>query len=108
MSTPTPIDDRSEQRLQFKQAALLWAAGVVGGVAVLPYTFAMQAEQLRPYLQKTGSSLWNLAVLGTVQTSVLMTIAVFAGLWAARRISWQAPVSAAWVRGEPVRPVLRR
>ncbi len=104
---PQPKND-VERRLYLKQAGLLWGAAMLGGAAVLPYAFAMQAERLQPYLAKTGRTLWSLGVLSLVQTAVLAAITVLVGLWAARRVGWAAPVSAAVVQGHPVLPIIRR
>ena len=81
--------------------------GVVGGVAVLPYVFALQADKLARVVETKGGSLVVLGLASAAQSTVLVVVAVVAGLWAARRVGLQAPVTAAVARGEPVWPVLR-
>jgi len=97
-----PAIDLDEQALRLKHAALLWFLGVLGGVAVMPYALALQADMLRPLLEKQGLTLFKVGLIGVFQTAVLVLLAVPLGLWAARRVGWKAPLSEALLRRQPV------
>jgi membrane protease YdiL (CAAX protease family) len=99
---PEPPVDLDEQALRLKHAALLWVMGVIGGVAVMPYALALQADMLRPLLEKQGLTLFKVGLIGVFQTAVLVLLAVPLGLWAARRVGWKAPVSEALLRRQPI------
>jgi hypothetical protein len=96
------------QLLQRKQAGLLVLLGVVGVVAVMPYAFALQADQLAEVIKRTGASRLSLALVSCMQSAALVLVSVFAGLWAAQRVGLRAPVTAAMARGESAWPELRR
>lgn len=93
--------------VQRKQAGLLVLLGVIGVAAVMPYAFSLQADKLAEVTRKTGASLFGLAMVSCAQSSVFVLVAVFAGLYAARRLGLGAPVTLAVARGEPAWPVLR-
>lgn len=93
--------------VQRKQAGLLVLLGVVGVAAVMPYTFALQADRLEEVMSKTGASRFGLAMVSCAQSSVLVLVAVLTGLYAARRLGLGAPVTLAVARGEPAWPALR-
>lgn len=113
MSTPDPDsppqqDAETAARLvQRRQAGLLVLLGVIGVAAVMPYAFSLQADKLAEVIKKTGASLFGLAMVSCAQSSVFVLVAVFAGLYAARRLGLAAPVTLAVARGEPAWPVLR-
>jgi hypothetical protein len=91
-----------------KQALILWAGGVIGGVAVLPYAFHLQAKVIAETSEKSGLSLWGLGLISGIQTAVFLFLIVCAGLFFARRVGLTAPVSQALAEGRPAWPVLKR
>lgn len=117
MSTPTPPPDpehssppdaeTAEKLIQRKQAGVLVLLGVIGVAAVMPFAFALQEEKLAEVTKKTGASLLSLAMVSCAQSSVFVLLSVMVGLFAARRLGLSAPVTLAWVRGEPAWPLLR-
>ena len=100
--TPDP-----EKSPFFRQAAVLWAAGVLGTVAVTPYLTELLSEQFAKAEAETGLSLVVLAAIFVAQTAVLLGVAVVVGLWAARKVGLRAPVSEALVQRQPVGPVVK-
>jgi hypothetical protein len=103
---PRHANDQAVRAARRRQAALLCLWGVLGGLAVLPYALALQADRLAAITQKGGPSLLSLAAIGAVQTSVLVVAAVLLGLAAARRVGLGAPLTWALSCGVPVQTVL--
>lgn len=86
-------------RIDRREALILIAAGVAGSVLVFPYVLATTA--LPPEIP-----LGVLVGAQFAQSAILVSIAVIAGLWCARRVGLGAPVIEAWLRGDPVRSAL--
>lgn len=59
-----------------KQFFILWFAGIIGTVAVLPYAFTLQHE----ILAKVGQPIAIIALASIAQTAVLLAIAIYFGL----------------------------
>ena len=90
----------------WREFLILWAAGVWGVIAVLPYTLTLQA----PLLEKMPLLPVPLAVViavQVVQNTVLVAIAVGLGLLLATRIGLGAPLLEARLAGESVGQRLR-
>ncbi len=113
-SLPSPFDSsvnppaQPTASLRRKQIGLFWLLGVIGGIAVLPYALTLQADQLVKVTQKTGLTLFSLGVIGAVQTSVFLLIAVPIGFWAARRVGLSAPLSESLLLRQPIPLLVRR
>jgi membrane protease YdiL (CAAX protease family) len=91
----------------FRQAAVLWAGGVIGTVALMPYAMELLSEQFAKAGTETGLGAPALAALSVLQTAVLLGVAVSVGLWAARKTGLSAPVSEALLRRQPIGPVVK-
>jgi len=90
----------------WREFLILWGVGVLGVVAVLPYTLTLQA----PLIEQMPSLPMPLSVViavQIVQNAVLVAIAVGLGLLLATRIGLGAPLLEARLRGEPVGQRLR-
>lgn len=87
----------------WREFLLLWAAGTVGVVAVLPYLLTLQADALR----ELPLPLELLLPLQVAQTAVLLALVVGVGLLAANRTGLGAPLLARWLARRPVRHDLR-
>jgi len=85
---------------------ILWAAGVGGVIAVLPYTLTLQAPLLEE-MPPLPIPLAALIVIQVVQNAVLVAIAVGLGLLLAGRIGLGAPLLEACLAGEAVSRRLR-
>ncbi len=99
----------SGRRSFLRQAVILWATGLVGAVAALPYFLLVEAA----ILEKAKAKGLTVPVVAgfLIENVVLLTIAVPVGLWAASRLSLRAPPSEALATGgslpEATRPLLR-
>jgi membrane protease YdiL (CAAX protease family) len=93
-------------RYFLRQVVILWAAGLVGVVAVMPFLFLTQASMLDKAAAK-GVTTPLLVALILLQSAVMLAIAVPVGLWAASRLDLQAPLSHALATGENLRTVTR-
>jgi len=91
----------------FRQAALLWAGGMIGTVAVMPYVLELMADQFEKAVEETGLGRFALVAISLLQNGVLIAIAVFAGLWAARKLNLRAPISEAIVNRQPISPIAK-
>jgi len=91
-----------------KTGCILLAAGIAGALLVLPYVLELEADALHAAVLKSGLRLTTVLAVSMLQTSILLAIAVFAGLWAARKLGLGAPLLDALLRGERIgRPALR-
>jgi len=92
------LKTRSEKKVFWLEAAILWGAGMVGVLAVIPYSLSLTPIDL----SIIPMPLWQILLASAVQNAILVAIAVLAGLWFARRTGLRVPVLEAWLRGEPL------
>jgi len=92
------LKTRSEKKVFWLEAAILWGAGMVGVLAVIPYSLSLTPIDL----STIPMPLWQILLASAVQNAILAAIAVLAGLWFARRTGLRVPVLEAWLRGEPL------
>ena len=96
----------AKKPFNWREFLILWAAGVWGVIAVLPYTLTLQA----PLIEQMPTLPMPLAVViavQVVQNAVLVAIAVGLGLLLATRIGLGAPLLEARLAGEAVGQRLR-
>jgi len=96
----------TKKPFNWREFLILWAAGVWGVIAVLPYTLTLQA----PLIEQMPTLPMPLAVVivvQIVQNAVLVAIAVGLGLLLATRIGLGAPLLEARLAGEAVGQRLR-
>lgn len=89
---------RTEKQVFWWEAAILWAGGMVGVMAVIPYQLSLTQVDLKAL----GVPPWAVWVSAAIQNGILVALAVLAGLWLARRTGLGAPVLEAWLRGDPL------
>lgn len=89
---------RPEKQVFWLEAAILWAAGMVGVMAVIPYQLSLTQVDLAAL----GVPPWAVWVSAAIQNGILVAAAVLAGLWLARRAGLEVPVLEAWLRGTPL------
>ncbi|MFQ6016403.1 MAG: CPBP family intramembrane glutamic endopeptidase [Anaerolineae bacterium] len=87
----------------WREFGLLLVAGILGVIAVLPYTLTLQA----PLLENLPIPLAILLPLQLLQNAVLLAVAVGLGLLLANRTGLGAPIIEGWLAGEQVGPRLR-
>src|SRR4051812_30325774 len=89
------------------QFGTLYAAALLGAVAILPYTLRL----LRASGGASKVSPKTLAIAGVAQNAVLFSVVVLVGLLASRAVGLGAPYVASLVSGlpapRPFAPVLR-
>ena len=79
---------------------ILLVASIVGTVAVLPYTLALQSSALADL--ELPIPLWLLITLQVLQSTVLLAVVILFGLLAANRVGLGLPILEARLRGEPI------
>src|SRR4051812_36655367 len=86
----------------WKTFAVLYGLGTFGIIAGLPYVFAL----LETFLSKSPTALPFpvpvLYVLQFLQSSIILAIAIWLGLVAARKIGCPTPIIESWLAGERV------
>jgi len=86
---------------------ILLAAGLIATLAIIPYSLAMKPEvvnTLKEQLLSKGKRIspWLVIILGsTVQGGILVAIATFVGLLAAREIGLGLPILQSALSGQP-------
>ena len=78
----------------FRQAALLWLAGVISYLAAIPYSVVLLGEKLQEQAILAGMTPSKFLLLSGVNISIVLGICVFIGLLCASRIGLKAPLSA--------------
>jgi hypothetical protein len=79
---------------------ILLAASIVGVVAVLPYTLAIQGSRLSEL--NLPIPIWLLISLQVAQSAILFAVIILLGMLAANRVGLGMPVLEAGLQGEPV------
>jgi hypothetical protein len=91
------------RRAFLRQVVILWAAGLIGAVAVLPLFLHIHAAALEQAAAKKGLAEPLVAALFVLQIGVFLAVAVPVGLWAASRLALRAPLSEALATGGSLR-----
>lgn len=90
--------------INWKVFFILWIAAIVAALLVLPYAIGMLPPAI---LNKIQIPLPTLIVLQSVQVLILFAIAVFGGLFFAKRVGLRTPILDSIARGEPVADKIR-
>lgn len=81
---------------------ILWLASSLSAVAILPYVTALAPGVLAGAAQEMQISVSTVIVISLVQSCILLGIATFTGLWAAKRLSLGAPLIDAVLNKRPL------
>lgn len=81
----------------WKMALALWLLSLMGAVLVLPYVLTLQHAALAAAAERTHHSVALLILISSVQTALLLLVAVLAGLWASRKSGLAIPLISAWL-----------
>lgn len=81
---------------------ILWLASSLSVVAVLPYMTTLAPGVLDGAAQEMQISVSTVIVISLVQSSILLGVATFTGLWAARKLSLGAPLIDAMLNNRPL------
>lgn len=79
---------------------ILVAASIVGVVAAIPYSLAVQGTALSELNAPIPT--WLLLALQVLQNAFLFAVIILLGLLAANRVGLELPVLEAWLQGKPV------
>src|SRR5262249_3313674 len=85
-----------------RQVLILWAAGLIGVVAVLPLVFHTNPAVLEKAAAK-GLTVPLVVALSVLENGVLLAVTVPVGLWTATRLALRAPLSEALATGGSLR-----
>ena len=78
-----------------KIALFLLALSFCGALLVLPYVAALESTALETAAARAHMQVWQALSISLAQTGLLLSVAVFAGLWAARQLGLHTPLLAA-------------
>ena len=88
-----------KMKFNWKLFIILLIASIFGWFAVIPYSLTL-----------TGVSLQNLSVplylLGLIQDIVIFAVAIFIGLYLAKKVGLGIPIIEGWLEGKPVKNYL--
>ncbi len=89
--------------VNWKLFRLLLVAGMFGFIAVLPYTLTIQEETLK----ELPISLPLALLLSFIQTSILLSVVIFIGLYLRKRVGFELPILSDWIAVRPVKERLK-
>lgn len=101
--------EAARKRFDWREFLVLWGAGLLGVIAVLPYALALQGISLARASLIWPVSPYLVLAIQVAQNGVLLAAAVGLGLLLAARVGLGAPLVEAWLEGRPVdrRPLWR-
>ena len=86
--------------INWKVFFILWIAGILSVIAILPYSLSLQSNVLQNL--KLPIPLPLVIALQVLQNAILFAIAIFGGLFFAGRVNLRTPILDALTRGETV------
>jgi len=97
MNDPQVSESTQTKAPFLKTALVLWILAICGAILLLPYLASLESKALATAASRMHMEMWELLALSTIQTAVLTAFAVFAGLWAARKVGLGTPLIAAFL-----------
>jgi membrane protease YdiL (CAAX protease family) len=91
--------------INWKVFFILWIAGILSVIAILPYSLSLQSNVLQNLKLPIPLSL--VIILQIVQNAIFLAIAIFGGLFFAGRVGLGTPVLESLTRGELVADRIR-
>ena len=82
---------------------ILLGAGIFGTVAVFPYVLSIQGD----VLNELPLSLPVILLLSLMQTTVLLSVSIFIGLFLGKKVGLGAPILSNWIAKQPVHRQLK-
>ena len=87
------VEQEPRDRNSFvKIAVFLLALSFLGALLVMPYVAALESEALAAAAARAHIEVWQALTISMTQSAVLLTAAVFGGLWAARQLGLRTPL----------------
>ncbi len=94
--------EKTPREVFWKVGLTLYALTLLGVALVLPYVLALEGGVLAAAAARRHLAVGTLLAVSLAQSALLLAIAVFAGLWAARRLGLGAPILAALYSRSPL------
>ena len=91
-----------DRKTYLSNAAVLWLGGLLGAIAVIPYSLAINPDGLARAAAESGLTASTLLILSMVQSGVLLALMTLAGLWAAQKLGLGVPLIEALLGGNPL------
>ncbi|MGF7118596.1 CPBP family intramembrane glutamic endopeptidase [Methanobacterium oryzae] len=89
-------------KINWKLFIILLLMSIFGIIAVFPYTLTIQGS----LLQNLNVNLYALLTGQIIQGTVMFAIAIFAGLYFAKKVGFGLPILEGWLEGKPVKDYL--
>ena len=96
-------------RVNWKAFALLWVAGLLGVVAVIPYLVELVETGRFSQAAAPNLPMAMIVTLALLQNGILLAVTIFIGLVLSKRVGLRMPLIEAWTtgaRGSTVRAVV--
>src|SRR5215208_2195815 len=91
--------------INWKVFLILWIAGILSVIAVLPYSLSLQSSTLQNLNLPIPLPL--LLAIQVLQNAVIFAIVIFAGMFFAKRVGLGAPILESATHREPVTEKVR-
>lgn len=91
-----------KMKIKWKLFIILLIASIFGWFAVLPYTLTLEGGQL----QNLPVQLSVLLTAQFIQSTIISVVAIFAGLYFAKKVGLGLPIIEGWLEGKPVKEYL--
>jgi hypothetical protein len=96
------VEDTRDPDSFLKIALFLLALSFCGALLVMPYVAALESKALAAAAARAHIEVWQALTISISQSAVLLTAAVFAGLWAARQLALRTPLLEALFTAKPL------
>ncbi len=92
-----------KKTINWKVLFVLFVASILATIAVLPFALTLQGDAF----ENLPFSFEVLIILSVVQAAVMFFIAIFLGLYLAKKVGFEVPILERWVEKKPVKPQIK-
>jgi len=89
--------------INWKLFGVLLGVGIFGTVAVFPYLLSIQGDALK----ELPLSLTTVLLLSLIQTTVLLSVTIFVGLFLGKKVGLGTPLLSDWIAKQPIQEQLK-